>query len=83
MQKLLIATSNLGKLAQYQSQLADLNIELVTTKDLNLGSVDETGTTFEENCLLKARTACRLGFPMIYCVREGKVRLRGAADLHD
>lgn len=56
MQKLLIATSNLGKLAQYQAQLADLPIELVTTKDLNLGSVEETGTTFEENCLLKART---------------------------
>ena len=56
MQKLLIATTNLGKLLQYKTELADLPIELVSTKDLNLPSVDETGKTLEENALLKART---------------------------
>jgi XTP/dITP diphosphohydrolase len=54
--KLLIATTNQGKLAQYKKVLGDLHIELVSTSDLNLPSVDETGKTLEENALLKART---------------------------
>jgi len=56
MQKFLIATSNLGKLVQYRSQLSDLQVELVSIADLDLGSIEETGKTFEENCLLKARS---------------------------
>lgn len=56
MNKLLIATSNMGKVGQYQVGLGGLDIELVTLKDLGLGSVDETGTTFEQNALLKARS---------------------------
>jgi XTP/dITP diphosphohydrolase len=56
MQKLLIATSNAGKVGQYKEYLKNLNIELVSLKDVGLGSIEETGTTFEENALLKART---------------------------
>jgi len=56
MQKLLIATSNPGKLAQYRAGLADVPVELVSLKDAGLSSIEETGTTFEENALLKART---------------------------
>jgi len=56
MQKLLIATSNPGKVGEYRAQLADLNLELVSLADLGLGSIEETGKNFEENALLKART---------------------------
>lgn len=55
MHKLLIATSNLGKVEQYRAGLSGLDIEFVTLKDAGLGSVEETGTTFKENALLKAR----------------------------
>lgn len=55
MQKLLIATSNLGKVGQYRAGLAGLPIEFVTLKDVGLDSVEETGATFKENALLKAR----------------------------
>ncbi len=56
MNKLFIATSNAGKVGQYRAGLAGLPIEFVTLKDLGLGSVDETGVTFKENALLKARS---------------------------
>ncbi|MDO8548336.1 MAG: non-canonical purine NTP pyrophosphatase [bacterium] len=66
MQKHLIATTNLGKLAQYCSQLADLNLELVSLADLGLESIEETGKTFEKNALLKAQTYFKQsGFPCI------------------
>ncbi len=55
--KLLIATRNRGKLREYEALLADLGLELV---DLNSAGitleVEETGATFEENAILKART---------------------------
>ncbi len=56
MQKLLIATSNPAKLAEYSAQLSDLPLQLVSLKDLGLESIEETGETFRENSLLKART---------------------------
>lgn len=66
MQKLLIATSNQGKLLQYKTELTGLGLELASLNDLGLGSVDETGTTFEENALLKARTYFKQsGLPVI------------------
>lgn len=66
MHKLLIATSNQGKLGQYRAQLSDLPVELVSIKDLALGSVPETGKTFIENCLLKARAYhAQSGMPCI------------------
>jgi XTP/dITP diphosphohydrolase len=56
MQKLLIATSNSGKVAQYRDYLKGLPLELVSLKDVGLISIEETGTTLEQNALLKART---------------------------
>lgn len=54
--RLLVATSNEGKKAEFASLLADLGYDLVSLSDLGLTqSVDETGNTFEENALLKAR----------------------------
>ncbi|MBO9308757.1 MAG: RdgB/HAM1 family non-canonical purine NTP pyrophosphatase [Chloroflexi bacterium] len=55
--QLFIATTNTGKLHEYQRLLADLPVTLRSLADLPQGllEVDETGTTFEENALLKAR----------------------------
>lgn len=55
--KLLIATSNGGKVQELSEALDGLGFELVSLGDLpvRIESPDETGATFEENALLKAR----------------------------
>ena len=53
--KLLVATTNQGKKAEYQELLAGLDLELVSLVDLGIThDVEETGSTFEENALIKA-----------------------------
>ena len=59
MQKLVIATGNQGKLHELQTLLHDLPVELVTQKSLDISDADETGLTFVENALIKARHAAR------------------------
>ena len=54
--KLLLATSNPGKADEYRVLLAGVNVTLVTPSEQGLeGQPEETGETFEENALLKAR----------------------------
>lgn len=50
-----IATGNPGKIAEFQQMLADKTI--VSFADMNLSSPPETGLTFIENALIKARFA--------------------------
>ena len=58
--KLVVATGNKGKLAEIRDVLADTGIELVAQGDLGIADADETGTTFVENALLKAKQAARI-----------------------
>ena len=52
---LLLATSSSGKLREWQALLADLPLRLLTLRDQDITfDVDETGTTYVENALLKA-----------------------------
>ncbi|ACZ42716.1 non-canonical purine NTP pyrophosphatase, rdgB/HAM1 family [Thermobaculum terrenum ATCC BAA-798] len=54
--KLLIASDNPGKLAEYQELLSGLGIEIVSMRDAGIERApEETGSTFEENALIKAR----------------------------
>ncbi len=56
MHKLLIATTNPGKLAEIKRFLSDLALELVSLKDVGITErVKEIGKTFEENAVLKAK----------------------------
>ena len=58
--RLLIASSNRGKLREIQAVLASLPVELVLPADLGLEiQVDETGATYAENAALKARAYCQ------------------------
>lgn len=61
MKKVLIATTNPGKVREMSAMLAEADMVAVTPKDLGLelGSVEETGLTFIENALIKARHAAR------------------------
>ena len=56
-QRLLIATTNAGKRDEYQALLADLSIQWLSLADVGLASMDveETGATFIDNALIKAR----------------------------
>ena len=53
--RLLLATTNAGKLREFTELLVGLDLELVTPADLGSGfDVEETGTTFAENAADKA-----------------------------
>jgi XTP/dITP diphosphohydrolase len=60
MRTLLIATTNLHKLEEYQAMFKDLPYQLLSLNDVLPGmDVEETGTTFRENSELKALTYAR------------------------
>ncbi|MBN1856505.1 MAG: XTP/dITP diphosphatase [Dehalococcoidia bacterium] len=53
--RLLVATANRGKVAEYEALLEGLDCELVSLADVGVvGDVEETGTTYEENARIKA-----------------------------
>jgi len=64
--KTVLASDNAGKLREFTALLAPLGFEVVTQASLGITSAQETGTTFEDNALLKARHASRLsGLPAL------------------
>lgn len=56
-QRLVIATHNKGKLREFEWILGSRFASIVTAGELGLAEPEETGTTFVENALLKARAA--------------------------
>jgi XTP/dITP diphosphohydrolase len=56
-EKLVIATHNAGKLREITALLAPYGLECVSAGDLGLPEPEETGTSFAENALIKARAA--------------------------
>ncbi len=64
--KIVLASANAGKLRELSGLLAPLGWELAPQQALGIASVAETGTTFLENALLKARHAARAsGLPAL------------------
>lgn len=57
MSTLVLATSNQGKVAELQALLDQHNIQVVAQGEFDIPSVAETGLTFVENALIKARHA--------------------------
>jgi XTP/dITP diphosphohydrolase len=84
MQRIVLASSNPGKLAEFNLLLADSGFEVVTQASLGVDDAEETGLSFVENALLKARHAARAtGLPALaddsgLCVDH----LRGAPGLY-
>lgn len=58
-QRIVLASGNAGKLREMQRILADAGVELISQRALAIDSPDETGLTFVENALIKARHASR------------------------
>jgi len=66
MKRLVIATGNAGKLREIQALLAPVGIESIGQSAFSVSSVEETGATFIENAILKARHAAMLsGLPAL------------------
>ncbi len=55
--KIVFASGNPGKIREIAAIFADLNISIVPQKEFAIESPEETGTTFADNALLKARYA--------------------------
>lgn len=68
-QRIVLASGNKGKLKEFNAMLADsslANISVVPQSDFNLDTPEETGLTFVENSILKARyVAEQTGLPAI------------------
>lgn len=66
MQKIVLATGNAGKLKELRELLADQPFDVLSQKDLGVSDADETGLSFVENAILKARHAARItGLPAL------------------
>ena len=65
-QRIVLASANLGKAKEFAELLAGHNIRVVPQSDFGVPDVDETGLTFVENAILKARNAAQhTGLPAI------------------
>ena len=84
LRRIVVASSNRGKLAEIREVLAHSGIELIAQSELGIDDAEESGKTFIENALLKARHAARAsGLPTLgddsgICVDA----LGGAPGLH-
>ncbi|MDO0790525.1 RdgB/HAM1 family non-canonical purine NTP pyrophosphatase [Xanthomonas campestris pv. campestris] len=66
MKHLVLASGNAGKLEELRAMLADLPLQIVAQGELGVDDVPETGLTFVENALIKARHASAVtGLPAL------------------
>ncbi|HEV2678929.1 MAG TPA: RdgB/HAM1 family non-canonical purine NTP pyrophosphatase [Rhodanobacter sp.] len=66
MSRIVLASSNPGKLREFGALLADSGLEVIPQASLSIEDAEETGLTFVENALLKARHAAQAsGLPAL------------------
>lgn len=64
--RIVVASGNAGKLAEFNRLLGDAGLEFIAQGELGVGDIEETGLTFVENALLKARhAATATGLPAL------------------
>lgn len=64
--QIVLASGNAKKVAELQSLLDELNMTVTPQSELGVADADETGTTFVENAIIKARHAASVtGLPAI------------------
>lgn len=60
MTKIIFATGNQGKIREIKQIMADMDVEILSMKEAGIFmEIEENGTTFEENALIKARTIAK------------------------
>lgn len=60
MQQIVLASGNKGKLAEFEQMLSAYGVTVLPQNHFNVGEVAETGTTFVENAIIKARHAAQV-----------------------
>lgn len=66
MSKIVLASGNKGKLREFAQLFSQFNTEVVPQSTFNVTEAEETGLTFVENAIIKARHACEsTGLPAI------------------
>ena len=59
MKRIIIATSNEGKMKEFRRLLAHKDVEILSMHEAGIDiDIDENGTTFEENAAIKAKAVC-------------------------
>jgi len=66
MNKIVLASNNAGKAREISEILSDYDITVIPQSEFNVPEIPETGLTFVENALIKARNACHhTGLPSL------------------
>ena len=62
MKEIIVASTNQGKIKEIKAMLKDIDIEVLSMKDVleQELEIEETGTTFKENALIKAQTIANI-----------------------
>ena len=62
MKEIIVASTNQGKIKEIKAMLEDIDIEVLSMKDVleQELEIEETGTTFKENALIKAQTIANI-----------------------
>ena len=64
--KIVIASSNKGKIKEFQSYFDSFGLILIPQEEMGVSDIEETGKTYVENSILKARNASKVtGLPAI------------------
>jgi XTP/dITP diphosphohydrolase len=65
-EKLVLASGNQGKLREFSQLFSDKNIKVIPQSEFDTIEAEETGLSFVENAILKARNACKFsGLPSL------------------
>lgn len=72
MKRIVFATSNEGKMREIREILKDLNLKILSLKDMGLNpDIEENGSTFEENAIIKAKTVMELTGEIVWADDSG------------
>jgi XTP/dITP diphosphohydrolase len=64
--KIVLASNNAGKICEFQALLKNFAVTIIPQAELNMPEIEETGVSFVENAILKARHAAKLsGLPAL------------------
>tara|TARA_B100001059_G_C17698983_1_gene509008 strand:- start:335 stop:928 length:594 start_codon:yes stop_codon:yes gene_type:complete len=65
-EKLVLASGNQGKLREFSQLFSDKNIQVIPQSEFDTVEAEETGLSFVENAILKARNSCKFsGLPSL------------------
>ena len=72
MKRMIFAPGNENKMVEIREILGDLPLEILSMKQAGIrADIEENGTSFEENALIKAREVCRLAGEMVLADDSG------------